>query len=141
MLAVFPRVQKVQEKIGNNIRNDRKGKARCDRNPCRSGRKIDRELNIPRERMQHKLKNELRLKTLKLQKVQELIDGQKNVRLKRDKKLLRLHESMQLPNLVFTDVKPFQTEQFGTNKMIGFTCQKGQLDMYICDWSPELKRR
>ena len=84
-----------------------KVKARFDRNPRRSGRKIARELNISRERMQHILKNELRLKPLKFQKVQELPDGQKKVRLERAKELLRLHESAQLPNLVFSDEKPF----------------------------------
>ena len=36
----------------------RKLKARFVRKPRRSGRKIDRELNILRERMQHILKNE-----------------------------------------------------------------------------------
>lgn len=90
----------------------RKVKARIDRNPRRSGRKIARELNISRERMQHILKNELGLKPLKFQKVQELTDAQKKVRLERAKELLRLHESGQLPNLVFSDEKPFQIEQF-----------------------------
>ena len=36
----------------------------------------------------------------------------KKVRLERAKELLRLHESGQLPNLVFSDEKPFQIEQF-----------------------------
>lgn len=90
----------------------RKVKARFDRNPRRSGRKIARELNISRERIQHILKNELGLKPLKFQKVQELTDAQKKVRLERAKELLRLHESGQLPNLVFSDEKPFQIEQF-----------------------------
>ena len=62
--------------------------------------------------MQDILKNELGLKPLKLQKVQELIYRQKKVRLERAKDLLRLHESGQLPNLVFSDEKPFQSEQF-----------------------------
>ena len=54
----------------------RKVKARSDQNPRRSGGKIARELNISREWMQHILKNELWLKPLKLQKVQELTDRQ-----------------------------------------------------------------
>ena len=54
-------------------------KPRFDRNPRSSGRKIARELNIPRERMQYILKNELELKPLKFQKVQELTDGQKKL--------------------------------------------------------------
>lgn len=90
----------------------RKVKATIDRNPRRSGRKMARELNISRERMQHILKNELGLKPLKFQKVQELTDAQKKVRLERAKELLRLHGSGQLPNLVFSDEKPFQIEQF-----------------------------
>ena len=47
----------------------RKVKATFDRNPRLCGRKIARELNISRERMQHILKNELGLKPLKFQKV------------------------------------------------------------------------
>ena len=58
------------------------------------------------------MENELGIKPLKFQKVQELIDGQKKVRLERVKELLRFHESGQLPNLVFCNVKPFQIEQF-----------------------------
>ena len=79
----------------------RKVKTRFDRNPRLSGRKIVRELNISRERMQHILKIELGLKPLKLPKVQELTNRQKKVRLERAKELLRLHESGQLPNLDF----------------------------------------
>ena len=44
--------------------------------------------------------------------VQDFTDGQKNVRMKRAKELLGLHESGQLPNLVFSNEKPFQIEQF-----------------------------
>ena len=36
----------------------------------------------------------------------------KKVRLERAKELLRLHESGQLANLVFSDEKPLQIEQF-----------------------------
>ena len=58
------------------------------------------------------MKKELGLKTLNFQKVQELSDEQKKVRLKRAKELLRLHNSDQLPNLVFFGEKPFQIKQF-----------------------------
>ena len=51
--------------------------------------------------MQHILKNELGIKPLKFQKVQELNDGQKKVRLERAKELLRLHASGLLTNLFF----------------------------------------
>ena len=56
----------------------RKVKAIFDRYPRRSARKIARELNISRERVQHILKNELGLKPLKFQKVQQLTGGQKS---------------------------------------------------------------
>lgn len=63
----------------------RKVKARIERNPRRSGRKMAHELNISRERMQHILKNELGLKPLKIQKEHVITDEQKNVRVKRAK--------------------------------------------------------
>ena len=49
---------------------------------------------------------------LKFQKVQEFTDGHKKVKLERAKKWLRLHESAQLENLVFSDEKPLQIVQF-----------------------------
>lgn len=89
----------------------RKVKARIERNPRRSGRKMAAELNISRERMQHILKNVLRLKPLKFQKAHDLTPQQKKVRLERAKELLRLHESGSLPNIVFSDEAPFLIEQ------------------------------
>ena len=80
ILTVLNRVQKVDEK--NMVTTPeiiRKGKARFDRNPRHSGRKIARELNISRELMHHILKNDFGLKPLKFQKVQELTDGQKKL--------------------------------------------------------------
>ena len=44
--------------------------------------------------------------------MQELTDEQNKVRLERAKELLRLHESGQLPILVFSDENTFQIEQF-----------------------------
>ena len=44
--------------------------------------------------------------------MQELADEWKKVRLERAKELFRLLDSGQLPNLVFTDDKPFQIKQF-----------------------------
>ena len=53
-------------------------KFRFVRKPRRSGRKIIRELKISREQEQlHIFKDELVLKPLKFQKVQEHTDGQK----------------------------------------------------------------
>lgn len=90
----------------------RKVKKRLERNPRRSARKMASELNISRCSVQRILKNELKTKPLKFQKVQDLTDAQKKVRLTRAKELLRLAESGQLPNLVFSDEKPFMIEQY-----------------------------
>lgn len=90
----------------------RKVQKRIERNPRRSGRKMARELNISQRSMQRILKDELGLKPLKFQKAQDLNDKQKKVRLERAKELLRLAESGRLPNLVFSDEKPFVIEQF-----------------------------
>ena len=46
---------------------------------------------------------------MKIQKVQDLSEAQKNVR---HKELLRLAESGELPNLVFSDEKPFVIQKF-----------------------------
>lgn len=90
----------------------RKVKKRIERNPRRSGRQMARELHISVERMQHILKNELKVKPYKFQKMQDLTDAQKKVRLDRAKELLRLADSGQLPNIVFSDEKNFLIEQF-----------------------------
>ena len=83
ILTVLLCVQKVDEKIVTTPKMMRKVKARLDRNPRRSGRKIARELNISRQRMQHMLKNEFGRKPLKFQKVQELPNGPKKLDLKK----------------------------------------------------------
>ena len=111
--SVAPRPKSGRKKKnGNDTKNDPKSEAQIWSKSTRSGRKIACELNISRERMLHIWKNELGLKPLKFQKVQKLTDGPKKVKLKRAKELLRLHESGQLPNLVFSDEKAFQIEQF-----------------------------
>lgn len=89
----------------------RKVKARIQRNPRRSGRKMARELGISTERMQHILNNELGLKPLKFQKAHDLTPQQKKVRVERARELLRLHEGGQLPNIVFSDEIAFPIEQ------------------------------
>ena len=111
ILAVLHCVQKLDEKSTVTTPEIiRKVKPRFHRNPRRRGRKIARELNILRDRMQHILKNKLGLKPLKFQKVQKLSDGQKNVRLKRAKEVHRLHKNGQLPKLVFSKEKRFQIQ-------------------------------
>ena len=56
---------KVDEKTVTIPEMIRKVKARFDRNPHRSGRKVTHALNISRERMQHILANDLGIKPLK----------------------------------------------------------------------------
>lgn len=89
----------------------RKVEARIKRNPRRSGRKMAAELNVSRERLQHILRNELRLKPYKFQKAHDFTPQPKKVRLDRAKELIRLHESGSLPNIVFSDEAPFTIEQ------------------------------
>ena len=62
--------------------------------------------------MQYILNNEHGLKPLKFPKVQEITNGEKKGKLEKAKELLRLHESGQLTNLIFSDKKSFQIEQF-----------------------------
>ena len=101
----------------------RKVKARFDRNPRRSGRKIAHEQNI----------SQLELKPLKFQKVQELMD--KKSQTLKSQGVTSLERKWPVPNLVFSDEKPFQIEQFfKQNKMIVFICQRDQLKIYTCDW-------
>lgn len=90
----------------------RKVKARIERNPRRSSRKMARELNISQRSMRRILQNELKVKPYKLVKGQDLTPAKKKVRLERAKELLRLHESGSLPNLVFSDEAPFPIEQY-----------------------------
>ena len=90
----------------------RKVVKRLVRNPRRSGRKIARELNILQHSIRQILKNVLGVKPLKFQKVQELTLQPKENRLKGAKELLRLIESGELPNLVFSDEKTFVVQPF-----------------------------
>lgn len=101
-----------RKKTATSAEMVRKVKKRIERNPRRSGRKMARELNISQYAIRQILKNELGLKPLKFQKVQDLTDAQKKVRLEKAKELLRLAESGELPNLVFSDEKPFVIQQF-----------------------------
>lgn len=90
----------------------RKVKNRIDRNPRCSGRKIACEMKISQRSMRRILRDELHLKPLKLRKAHDLTDAQKEDRLDKAKELIRLIESGQLPNLVFSDEKSFKIERF-----------------------------
>lgn len=52
------------------------------------------------------------MKPFKVQKVQNLTDAQKKVRLERARELKRLHVRGAIPNIVFSDEKNFTIEQF-----------------------------
>lgn len=86
-------------------------KARINRNPRRSGRKMAKELKISRRSMQRILKNMLSLKPLKIQNCHNLTPEQMKVRVERAKLLKRLHASGHFPNIVFSDEKTFTIEQ------------------------------
>ena len=73
------------------------------------------ELNISQYAIRQILKSELGVKPLKIQRVQDLTEAQKKVRLIRAKDLLRLAESAELPNVVFSDEKPFVIQQLVNN--------------------------
>ena len=72
--------------------------------------KVVLELNISQYSIQQILKNELGVKPLKFQKVQE--PKHKENRLKRANMMLCLAESGELPNLIFSDEKTFVVQQF-----------------------------
>ena len=76
------------------------------------------EQNISQYDIRQILKNELGIKPFKIQIVQDLTEAPKKVRLVRAKELLRLAKSGELPNLVFSDEKPFVIQQF-VNKQNG----------------------
>lgn len=63
----------------------REVKARIEKNPCQSARKMAAELGISRERVQHILKNELKVKAYKLQESNETTPQQKKVRVEKAK--------------------------------------------------------
>lgn len=110
--SVAPRPKSGRKRTATSPEMVRKVKKRIERNPRRSGRQMARELNISQYAIRQILKNELGLKPLKFQKVQDLTDAQKKARLEKAKELLRLAESGELPNLVFSDEKPFVVSQY-----------------------------
>lgn len=87
-------------------------RCRIQRNPRQSARKMATSLGISRERLAHILKTELKLKPLKIQKVQELTPAQKKTRLERCKALKGLLVNGALPNIVFSDEKIFTVQQY-----------------------------
>ena len=98
-------------------------KAIIDRNSRRNSRKIARELNISRERVLHILKNEIGLKPLKFQKVQELTDGQEKIDWKEPRSYYACTKVASY-RIWFSPMRShFKLSSLWTNKMIGYTCQ------------------
>uniref|UniRef100_A0A6P4F0R8 Uncharacterized protein LOC108045962 n=1 Tax=Drosophila rhopaloa TaxID=1041015 RepID=A0A6P4F0R8_DRORH len=88
-----------------------KVKKRLERNPRRSANQMAKELKISDRSIRRILKNDLKVKPYKIQKAHDLTSKQRQVRLERAKELLRLAESGQLPNIVFSDKNIFTIEQ------------------------------
>ena len=84
--------RKWTKKTATSAEMVRKVKKRLDRNPRRIDRKMPRGLNISQYTIRQILKNELGVKSLKIQKVLDLAEAQKKVRLVRAKELSRLAE-------------------------------------------------
>lgn len=87
-------------------------RARIQRNPRQSATQLAKNLNVFVTSIRRILKNELKLKPHKIQKVQDLTPEQKTVRLQRSKALKALHERSELENLVFSDEKIFTVQQY-----------------------------
>ena len=113
-----------------------KVKVRFEGNPSHSDRKISRDLNISRERIQHILKIELGLKPLKLQKLQQLTDGEKKLHWKETRSYFACTKVASY-RIWFTPMSGHsRLSSLRTNEMIGFTCQRGLLKIYTCYWPP-----
>lgn len=90
----------------------RKVKARIQRNPRQSAAKLSKDLNVSDSSIRRILKNELKLKPYKIQKVQDLTPAQTAVRLQRSKALKALHAAGNLQNLVFSGEHFFTVQQY-----------------------------
>lgn len=104
----------------------RKVKAQIARNPRRSSNQIAKKLKISDRSVRRILKDKLKLKPYKIQKIHELAPKQMKVRLERAKLLKRLHERGELPNIVFSDEKISLLNSSLISKTIGFGCRGDQ---------------
>ena len=133
--------KRTKKKKPYSTRNDPKSDARFDRNSRRSDRKIARELNISLKRIQYILKNKLGRKPLKFRKVQELSDGRKKLDWK-DPRSYFACTKVASYRICFSPMKSHSyLSSLWTNKIIGFTWQRGQQKICTHDWKPKLKRR
>ncbi|XP_033220925.1 uncharacterized protein LOC117175325 [Belonocnema kinseyi] len=88
-----------------------KVKKRLERNPRQSANQMAKELQISKCSIRRILKNNLKVKPYKIQKVHDLTPKQQQVRLERAKELLRFAESGQFPNIMFSVEKIFPIKQ------------------------------
>ena len=109
-----------------------KVKTRFDRNPRYWGRKILVSWTY-RENGCNKYWK------MKFRKVQELTDGQKKLYWKEPRSYFAYTKVDSYRIWISPMGSHSKLSSLWTNKMIGFTCQKGQLKICICDWAPELK--
>ena len=84
---------------------------RIKRNPRRCLRKMAVEMNVNLEVMRKLVKDKLKIKCYKLQKVAGLSEAQKEKRLKRCKQLLKRYDDNDVKRILFSDEKLFVTEQ------------------------------
>lgn len=107
---------------------------RLRRNPERSANQLAQDLKVSDRSVRRILKEKLKVKPLKKNFSQELTALQKSKRLARSKELIRLLDTGELPNLVFSDEKTFCVEQF-LNKQNDRVWLKGR----VSDHSDELR--
>ena len=84
---------------------------RINRNPCRSGRKMAKELNISKSTMNRILKNDLKLTSYKKQYKQVLSAASKMKRLNRCKILLNKIKNSAGEVIIWSDEKIFTVQQ------------------------------
>ena len=92
--------------------NVRKVKKRLERNPRRSVNQMAADIGVSPMSIYRILKNKLMVKPYKIQKVQELTDAQKKVRLDKAKQLKAMAARSELEDVVFTGEKVFTVPQF-----------------------------
>ena len=102
---------KCRPRTSNTNANRKKIKLQIQKNPRLSSRKIAKFNKIPRTSVQRIIKNDLKLKSYKLQKAQLLTDSMKNLRLKRCQALRKRFSNNRHRSIVFSDEKLFTIEQ------------------------------
>lgn len=89
----------------------KKVRKRLKRNPRRSANKMAKDLKISDRSVRRILENKLKTNPYKIQKVHQLTNEQKKLRVKKAKELKRRAASGHLENIVFSDEKVFTVQQ------------------------------